>query len=100
MEEYKLRVRIFASVVLAVLGILCGRLVELQLIRGDAYGGESRNNAVRQRWVQPARGAIYDRTGALRLFRQLTTLLRDELDAEPEPATTELFERLQQAQPV
>lgn len=65
MEEYKLRVRIFASVVLAVLGILCVRLVELQLIRGDDYGGASRNNAVRQQWVPPARGAIYDRSGAL-----------------------------------
>jgi len=65
MEDHKLRVRLFAGVVLAVLGILCGRLVQLQLIRGDTYWGESRDNAVRQRWVQPARGAIYDRNGAL-----------------------------------
>jgi penicillin-binding protein 2 len=65
MEDHKLRIRIFVAVVLAVLGILCGRLVQLQLIRGDAYWGESRNNAVRQQWVQPARGAIYDRNGAL-----------------------------------
>ncbi len=65
MEDYKLRVRIFAAVVLAVLGILCGRLVQLQLVRGDAYWGESRNNAVRQQWVQPARGAIYDRDSTL-----------------------------------
>lgn len=65
MQEYKFRVRIFAGVVLTVLSILCGRLVQLQLIRGQAYWGESRNNAVRQRWVQPARGAIYDRSGTL-----------------------------------
>lgn len=65
MEDHKLRIRIFAAVVLAVLGILCGRLVQLQLIRGDAYWGESRNNAVRQQWVQPARGAIYDRDSTL-----------------------------------
>jgi penicillin-binding protein 2 len=65
MEDHKLRIRIFVAVVVAVLGILGGRLVQLQLIRGDAYWGESRDNAVRQRWVQPARGAIYDRSGEL-----------------------------------
>ncbi len=65
MEDHKLRIRIFVAVVVAVLGILGGRLVQLQLVRGDAYWGESRDNAVRQRWVQPARGAIYDRNGAL-----------------------------------
>ena len=38
-----------------------------------------------------------DRAGALRLYRQLVERLEAELVAEPEPETTELFERLQQA---
>lgn len=65
MDEYRGRVRIFAGVVLVVLGILGGRLVQLQLISADTYSGESRSNAVRTRWVQPARGAVYDRSGTL-----------------------------------
>lgn len=65
MDDYRIRVRIFAGVVLVVLGLLGIRLVQLQLISADTYSGESRSNAVRTQWVQPARGAIYDDTGTL-----------------------------------
>lgn len=70
MDDYRIRVRIFAGVVLVVLGILGIRLVQLQLISAETYSGESRSNAVRTRWVQPARGAIYDRTGTLLVDNQ------------------------------
>jgi predicted ATPase/DNA-binding SARP family transcriptional activator len=41
-----------------------------------------------------------ERTRALRQYERLTALLREELDAAPEPETTALFDRLRQAQPV
>ena len=43
---------------------------------------------------------VGDRAGALRMYRQLVERLDTELEAEPAPETTELFERLQQAQRV
>jgi hypothetical protein len=36
---------------------------------------------------------------ALRHYERLVALLRDELDAEPEPETVALFDRLKQGQP-
>lgn len=65
MDELRIRVRLYAGVVLIVLGILCIRLVQLQLVRAEDYFGTSHSNAVRERTVQPARGAIYDRAGKL-----------------------------------
>ena len=65
MDEFRIRVRIYASVVVVVLAILCIRLVQLQVVSSEAYWGASQSNAVRERRVQPARGAIYDRGGAL-----------------------------------
>jgi penicillin-binding protein 2 len=65
MDEYRVRVRIFASIVLVVLCILGLRLAKLQIIDAQGYTTESRSNAVREIRVQPARGAIYDRNGVL-----------------------------------
>ena len=65
MEDYRIRIRIFAGVVLAVLALLGGRLVQLQVVSSDTYWGESQSNAVQQQRVTPARGAIYDRSGTL-----------------------------------
>jgi penicillin-binding protein 2 len=65
MVEYQLRARIYAGLVVAVLLILTGRLVQLQLVSNEAYWGASQSNAVRERRVLPARGAIYDRAGTL-----------------------------------
>lgn len=65
LEEYRGRVRIFVSVIVVLLTILGGRLAYMQLIDADAYTSESRNNAVREILVRPARGAIYDGKGLL-----------------------------------
>lgn len=65
MDEYRIRVRIFSGIVLSVLVILGLRLAYLQLVDAEEYMGESRNNAVRERRVIPARGVIYDRNGTL-----------------------------------
>lgn len=41
-----------------------------------------------------------DRAQALRLYQRLVHLLRDELDAEPEPETVQLHARLQEGDPI
>lgn len=65
MEDYHIRVRIFIGIIIAVLGVLGLRLVQLQLLEADVYSGTSRDNAVRKHRVQPARGVIFDRNGTL-----------------------------------
>lgn len=64
-NEHQLRVRIFSGIIIVVLGILCARLVWLQLVDAHVFRDASRANAVRELRVQPARGALYDRTGTL-----------------------------------
>ena len=71
MDEYKVRVRIYAAVVAVLLLILGGRLAQLQLFSGTADGGAV-SNAVRERPVEPARGAIYDRDSTLLVDNQPT----------------------------
>ena len=65
MEEYRIRAGIFASIILVVLAILGLRLGYMQLIDSDTYVREASNNAFREELIRPARGAIYDRNGAL-----------------------------------
>lgn len=65
MEEYRIRAGIFASIILVVLAILGLRLGYMQLIDSDTYVREASNNAFREELIRPARGAIYDRHGAL-----------------------------------
>lgn len=64
MDEYRTRVRIYAGVVITVFLILGVRLAQLQLVSSDAQSAAARN-AVRERPVQAARGAIYARDGTL-----------------------------------
>lgn len=59
------RARVFGFVVLVIVSILVIRLVKLQIIDSSVYTGESRNNAVRELRITPARGTITDRNGRL-----------------------------------
>jgi len=70
MDEYQIRVRIYAGVVLAVLALLGIRLVQLQVLNTETYWGAAQGNAVKERRVEPARGAIYDRDGTLLVDNQ------------------------------
>jgi len=65
LNEYKVRVRIYAGVVVILLLLLGGRLAQLQLIDAGEYWGTARGSAVQEKAVEPARGAIYDRDGTL-----------------------------------
>lgn len=64
MDEYRIRVRIYAGVVITVFLILGVRLGQLQLAGPDDKSTAA-GNAVRERPVEAARGAIYDRDGTL-----------------------------------
>jgi penicillin-binding protein 2 len=70
MDEYQIRVRIYAGVVVAALLVLGIRLVQLQVISTETYWGAAQGNAVRERRVQPARGAIFDRDSTLLVDNQ------------------------------
>ncbi len=71
MDEYEVRVRIYAAVVVILFLILGGRLAQIQLFNGAGDGGAA-GNAVRERPVEPARGAIYDRDSTLLVDNQPT----------------------------
>jgi penicillin-binding protein 2 len=65
MDEYRTRVRLYAGVVVVALVVLGLRCLQLQVVSTDAYWGAAQGNAIREQRVEPARGAIYDRSGAL-----------------------------------
>ena len=60
---YKLRMRIFAGVVAVAVLVLLGRLVQLQLIRGDDLWAEAQDLLQRTITLPAERGTIYDRNG-------------------------------------
>ncbi len=72
MDEYRVRVRIFAVLIAAILGALCLRLAQMQLLNTREYTGESRSNSIRELRVQPARGGFYDRNGILMVANEQT----------------------------
>ena len=71
MEENRTRTRIFVILICAVLGILTLRLGKIQILDTSTYTGESRNNAIRERRILPARGSFYDRNGVLMVDNEL-----------------------------
>jgi DNA-binding SARP family transcriptional activator len=52
-------------------------------------------NEVAYRKLMRCHERLGERREAVRLYERLTTVLRDELDSEPEPETQRLFERIQ-----
>jgi len=65
MDEYRVRVRIYAAVVLTTFLILGARVAYLQLGGGPSESGSINGNAVRERPVEAARGALYGRDSTL-----------------------------------
>ena len=76
MDEYRVRVRIYAGVVLTVFLILGARLAYLQLGSAATESGTDNSNAVRERSVEAARGAIYGRDGTLLADNRPTYTIR------------------------
>src|SRR5215210_436782 len=61
--QLAVRVAILGGVALALFGIVFFRLWYLQVLSGDRYLAEARNNRVREIKVQAPRGEIVDRDG-------------------------------------
>lgn len=61
----RVRARAVGALMLAVLLLLVLRLVQLQIIRGDDYAWQARENMVRRDPIPALRGRIFDREGRL-----------------------------------
>src|SRR5690606_14340155 len=59
-EQSGLRLKIFAVLILFVIGMLTVRLAQMQLLDRAQYTDEAMANSVEQKVVEPARGLIYD----------------------------------------
>lgn len=58
-------IRVLQIVMLGFSMVVLGRLFQLQILQFETYNPLSRENAIRQEYVHPARGLIYDRYGNL-----------------------------------
>jgi penicillin-binding protein 2 len=67
LELHRLRVRLWCAgiLVLALFGLLAGRLIWLQGIRHEQFSAQAENNRIAIVPLSPARGLIYDRHGVL-----------------------------------
>jgi penicillin-binding protein 2 len=63
--EYRQKLKIVIILVGLTLSVLMVRLWYLQVIKGDELKQRSENNAVRFRKIQPLRGLVMDRNGAV-----------------------------------
>ncbi len=95
MDEYRIRVRLFIGIIVAVHLILGLRLAQLQILDVEEYTGESRSNAVRETRVPPARGAVFDRNNILMVDNEPTytvTITPRTFDQRNIPVLAELLE--------
>lgn len=58
-------IRALQVIILGLTLIVLGRIFYLQVIQYDVYAALGQENSVRQEYVDPARGLIYDRNGTL-----------------------------------
>ncbi|SFU34410.1 penicillin-binding protein 2 [Halomonas korlensis] len=92
---FRVRSLVAALVVVALTGLLMGRLVYLQVVQHEVYSTRSENNRVRVEPLPPTRGLIYDRNGVLLAENRPTynlTLVRER--ADDFAATLDLLEAL------
>ena len=64
-QRSHISIRVFKIGMIGLVLIILGRLFQLQILQYDRYNPQSRDNALRQEVVAPARGLIYDRNGKL-----------------------------------
>ena len=64
-ERVRRSILILQFVVIALALVVVGRLYQLQILEYETYSPLSRENSIRQEYVNPARGLIYDRYGNL-----------------------------------
>jgi penicillin-binding protein 2 len=93
-DEVRLRYRIFALLVLGLLGVLALRLGQMQLLEREKYAVEAEGNAIETKIVRPARGYIFDRNGTLLVDNETTlsiTLAPRQFDPANLPLVAELL---------
>ena len=71
-EDARVRFRIFSVIVVALLGFLSARLVQMQIVDQAQYADEADGNAIATRIIRPARGYIFDRNGVLLVDNETT----------------------------
>ncbi len=74
-SELKLKLRVIAYIMLALLGILMGRLAVVQFVYSDVYQTKAKDNRIRLVSLQAPRGEIYDRNGNILAANQLVYTL-------------------------
>src|SRR3712207_4671401 len=83
--QLALRVAILGVIAFALFGIVFFRLWYLQVLSGDEYLQQARDNRVREVRVQAPRGAIVDRNGAPLVENRVATVV--QLDPERLPVS-------------
>jgi len=64
-DRVRTSIRVLQFVMLGLCLIVLGRVFQLQILDFDTYEPISKSNALRQEFVSPARGLIFDRNGTL-----------------------------------
>lgn len=64
-QHIRSSIRVLQVTMIGFCLILVGRLYQLQILDFDTYNPLSKKNSIRQEYVNPARGLIYDRNGNL-----------------------------------
>ncbi|MFW6345857.1 MAG: penicillin-binding transpeptidase domain-containing protein, partial [Halomonas sp.] len=80
---FRMRALLAVVLVVALTGLLIGRLGYLQVIQHEVYSTRSEKNRVRVEPLPPTRGLIYDRNGVLLAENRPTynlTLVRERVD--------------------
>jgi penicillin-binding protein 2 len=88
-----LRIAIFGGVALALFAVLFFRLWFLQVLNGDKYLAEAKNNRTREFRVSAPRGEILDRNGKIIVANRTSLALQvnpNKLPEEPRQRRTEL----------
>ncbi|MFC2991530.1 penicillin-binding protein 2 [Halomonas tibetensis] len=80
---FRVRALLAVVVIIAMTGLLMGRLAYLQVVQHEVYSTRSEKNRVRVEPLPPTRGLIYDRNGVLLAENRPTynlTLVRERVD--------------------
>src|SRR5215207_3303238 len=83
--QLALRVAVLGVLAFALFGIVFFRLWYLQVLSGDDYLRQARDNRVREVTVQAPRGAIVDRNGSPLVENRVATVV--QLDPEKFPSS-------------
>ncbi|HWH43124.1 MAG TPA: penicillin-binding protein 2 [Thermoleophilaceae bacterium] len=94
--QLALRVAIIGGIALACFAIVFFRLWYLQVLSGDRYLAEARDNRVRELKIQAPRGEVVDREGRTLVDNRVSTVIKVTPDKLPrsQDVKTRLYQRL------